>query len=62
MKEHDITKDGWPVAPATTLSTEPYSSTTAVPILERAFNLDTVETTCTCINTRISCNGVPVCG
>ena len=44
-EEHYITKDGWPVAPATTLpatipSTVPHGSITVVPTLERAFNLD----------------------
>ena len=40
VEEHDITKGGWPVAPATTLSTGTYSTKTEVLTLESAFNLD----------------------
>ena len=40
VEEHDITKGGWPVAPATTLSTEPYSTVVEVFTLESAFNID----------------------
>ena len=42
VEEHDITKGGWPVVSATTLSTEPYSTVAEVLTLESAFKLTSV--------------------